>query len=255
MPCLRKIKGFLTNFDLFADPKLLTYHDEPEYKTATGGVITVIVFAVTIALVTTEALLLLQRKNITGTVHFDRQVDPSHSVVTIGPAGGFMFSLGITGVDLSNSASKIFEVVLERHEDRISTGFSSTASIPLVACTEQHLNFNTEIKSHFTDLSMNQWLCPELNSTFEVQGKLSSQIWKRLTLKVNYCNSSTTTGCAGDAAVSALQSSLGAFELKFFVVTTQINAASDQNHVSYYMDDRNIFEFTTTFGLKAEFDI
>ena len=66
MPCLRKLKWFFSNFDFFADPKLLTYHDQPEYKTATGGVITIIIFAVTIALVTTEAILLLQRKNVTG---------------------------------------------------------------------------------------------------------------------------------------------------------------------------------------------
>ena len=72
MPCFRKVKSFLTNFDFFADPKLLTYHDEPEYKTATGGVITIIIFAVTLALVTTEALLLIQRKNVTGKTHYDR---------------------------------------------------------------------------------------------------------------------------------------------------------------------------------------
>ena len=166
MPCLRKIKGFLTNFDFFADPKLLTYHDEPEYKTATGGFITIVIFAVTIALVTTEAILLLQRKNVTGSVHYDRMTDPSYSLVKIGPEGGFMFSLGIKGVNLANNSSKIFDVVLEKHEYRILTGFSSTTSIPLVACTQEHFAFNTAIQEHFTAFQMQEWLCPELNSTF-----------------------------------------------------------------------------------------
>ena len=135
MPFLKKLKGFLSTFDFFADQKLLTYHDESEYKTATGGFVTLSIFTVIIILVTTEALLLVQRQNVTGKVHYERMADPSYSQVTLNPSGGFMFSLGIKGVNLASNSSKIFDVVLEQHEDHILTGFSNTSTIPLVACT------------------------------------------------------------------------------------------------------------------------
>ena len=61
--------------------------------------------------------------------------DPSYSKVTMNPSGGFMFSLGIKGVNLASNSSKIFDVVLEQHEDRILTGFSNTSTIPLVVCS------------------------------------------------------------------------------------------------------------------------
>ena len=78
----------------------------------------------------------MRRENITGATHYDRHTDPTYSLVQLGPQGGFMFSLGIKGVNLANTSSKIFDVVLEKHEDRILTGFSSTTTIPLVACTQ-----------------------------------------------------------------------------------------------------------------------
>jgi hypothetical protein len=98
---------------------------------------------------------------------------------------------------------------------------------------------------------MAQWLCPPLGQTLELQGKLTSDVFKSLIITVSRCDQTVDPNCMSDAAVNSLQASLGKFELDLFVVTTQINPSSVDSYKTFYIDDRSYFYFTKNFASRG----
>ena len=56
MGCKQKLKEFFKTFDLFSQPVTLRYNDEPEYETVTGGVCSIIMIIIFIAIFTGTAI-------------------------------------------------------------------------------------------------------------------------------------------------------------------------------------------------------
>jgi hypothetical protein len=102
---------------------------------------------------------------------------------------------------------------------------------------------------------MEDWLCPPLGQSLELQGKFSSNIFKRLSLYIYYCDQGVDPNCIGDAALGSLETDLGSFSLRFFVVSTQVNPNSVENYTTYYIDDRNDIEFTSAFAAMGTLEI
>jgi hypothetical protein len=60
-----------------------------------------------------------------------------------------MFAVGIYGVSLSDFTQKAFEVELAHYYDDYPNNVSVTTVIPMVPCTPEHLNFNSEIQEQY----------------------------------------------------------------------------------------------------------
>jgi hypothetical protein len=59
--------------------------------------------------------------------------------------------------------------------------------LTLETCTKNHWQAFPNIESKFDFLGMSNWLCPPLNSSYEIQGKYSSSINKYLGVEILPC--------------------------------------------------------------------
>ena len=91
MGVLKKIKTGLTFCDFFPHNQFLCYRDDSTYTTATGGCISILIIAIIIALVTSSAIALVNKRKVTSTVDHEQSRDPEYSEVRIGPEHNFMF--------------------------------------------------------------------------------------------------------------------------------------------------------------------
>jgi hypothetical protein len=128
MGFLKKIKYVLSRCDFFPHNQFLCYKDEADYTTATGGIASVIIIIAVMLLVTSEALNLVEKQKVTSTIEYIRSRDPSYSQMSLSPSGGFMFNIGIQGVNLANFSSKAFKVELfQQSQDFINNVYTDTS--------------------------------------------------------------------------------------------------------------------------------
>lgn len=102
-------------------------------------------------------------------------------------------------------------------------------------CTKDHFNFNQDILSAYYNFNGSALLCPPTNISLKIQGKVTSEIYKRLTISVKKCNSTLSPNCASDAEVQTLQDSLGYFGLTVLLVNTQLNPSLSTGYKQYYL--------------------
>jgi hypothetical protein len=88
-----------------------------------------------------------------------------------------------------------------------------------------------------------------------IQGKASSDLFKRMTVSIRKCNSTSNSNCASDADVASLQDSLGYFGFAVILVNTQLNPTLSSNYKQYYLEDRNFFPFTTTLAVRGNAEL
>lgn len=90
-----------------------------------------------------------------------------------------MFAIGLQGIDLSSS-QRYFDISLTQIETFLNINSTSTP-IFLEPCTMEHWDgINENITQKFYKLNFSQWLCPKINTTMKLQGKLTSDIFKHV---------------------------------------------------------------------------
>lgn len=146
-----------------------------------------------------------------------------------------MFAVGVYGLNLNDPNVTYFKISL--YQNVFSPIFQTISSveIPLVKCTSAHFNFNKDILSLYNNLDLRYSLCPPLGQTFQIGGRVTSQIYKQMSINVLPCNSTTTANCANSSILSAAQAALGGiFTLSFPVISTIVNA-NNQNYLQTYL--------------------
>lgn len=116
MKMFNLIKSFAKNCDLFSTSQFLRYREDEDYKTASGGICSLIVIAVFMVLFMNTAIQTIDMNNITWTSTSEYSFDPSETNVTIAnisaDSNPFMFAINILGVNLNSNNSRFFDVSL-----------------------------------------------------------------------------------------------------------------------------------------------
>jgi hypothetical protein len=97
---------------------------------------------------------------------------------------------------------------------------------------------------------MNKSLCPPLNYEFQVGGKPISDVSSVINILVTRCDSKVDAGCVSSATFDSIESKVNKFTLIVPVVSVQLNPSS-QNYKSYYLEDRNYFQFDSKMGMRS----
>lgn len=180
MGCWSKIKDFLKGCDLFSQPVVLRFAESSSYETATGGFCSLILLAVFVAIFMGTAVSTLNKEYISSTTEIFEENDPSYFSVG---SNNFMFALGLEGVNL-NEGDRWFNIEL-KFKSYSSEG-RAVELLPLVPCSRQHW---TSVQKEFGEIydrfGFQSWLCPANNSTFQLQGKYTSEVFKFYEIKVN----------------------------------------------------------------------
>jgi hypothetical protein len=189
MKLVKKLRKFIKNFDLFSTSKFLRYGEDEDYKTASGGLCSLIVFIVFLVLFMSTAIQTVNMQIINWSSSSELLFDPSETIIPINPPHNpFVFGIKLFGVNLNDNASRLFDIVMvERHYQNGLIELPNK-TISLVPCTLQHFSLTDEIEKAASTLQIENWLCPPLNYSFSLQGKFTSPDMKEIEIGVYKCN-------------------------------------------------------------------
>jgi hypothetical protein len=242
--------AFLRWGDMFTTSQFLRYRGDNDYGTATGGFTSIAVLIVFVILFANLGLQTARRELIKSSVSQESETNPSPIEIVIGPDGGFIFVLGIMGLNLNDPMVTYFDISLtQNYFGPLLTSINSTA-IPLEQCTMSHFDFNPNIIDYFKRFTINWALCPPKGTKLAVQGRITSDIFSQFMVRISKCNSAVNPKCAPAPMMAAIQQQMGYFRFGMPMVTALINPG-DQDYVKYYVEDSNIFYFTLNAGCDS----
>ena len=138
--CSTQFIKMLRMFDFFQSSKLLRYNGDAEYKSTSGGIVSMTVVIIFIILFSSMGMKTLRKEIITASSNTENEIDPSDMNMTMGPEGGIMLGVYIRQANLTG-IPKLFDVTLKQGFFRYGTEINVT-TIPLVQCTSAHLSFD-----------------------------------------------------------------------------------------------------------------
>ena len=95
-----------------------------------------------------------------------------------------MFGVFIFGVNLQNTTMKVFDVKMFVEEMTPLMNMVNVTEIPMVPCTEAHINFNDKIKQNYYPLHFHNKLCPPLGQQIDLIGKVTSNNFTRVKVTI-----------------------------------------------------------------------
>lgn len=146
----------------------------------------------------------------------------------MGPEGGFMFGILVFGVNLNNASMKVFDVKMYQEEYTPLLQMVNSTEVPLVACTEQHLNFNSEVKSQYTPLYFYQKLCPAIGQQTTLKGKVTSDVFKRFKVTISRCNNTVDPTCISDAMFNSMEAAMNQWMVGIPIINYLLNPSQEE---------------------------
>lgn len=235
MCAIRAFRNFLVKFDFFPATQFLRYKGETEYRTATGGTFTILITILFCILFFNALVDIIDKKNVSLQTDVQHHSVPAASSIKFGPEGGFIFALSINGMNLSATDLKYFDIKLQLNQFAPILQLVNSQDIPLTPCTYNHFNFNQELEQTYATLNGSNLLCPPLNYSLSIQGKVTSDVFRRFTVSISKCNTTANTNCATSQQVQALQDKLGYFGLGVVMINTQLNPTLSKGYQQYYL--------------------
>jgi hypothetical protein len=116
----RRIQAVLRFFDLFSYSSFIRYKGESEFKSATGGLFSIVVLIIFAVLFTNLGIKTVQREIISSSFTVDNSPEPTSTVVQLGPQN-FMFTAGMLGINLNDPTKRWFDVSMT--EITVTSGY------------------------------------------------------------------------------------------------------------------------------------
>jgi hypothetical protein len=244
--CLSKT---LRTVDLFPTSNLLRYKGDPEYTTATGGVVSISVITIFIILFASMGYKTMRKSIIHSSTNTEFENEPLPLTVTTSPEGGFMFAVTIWGVNLTESY-KYFDVDIVQETYKGINNRVSSNTIKMVPCTPEHFSFGEELAKTYDNFNLSGSLCPPLGQQLHVRGKWESPIFEYFKIVISRCNSTLDPSCVDNSTFALIEEAYQQFFVLLPLINTFINPGSEK-YKSNYLDSRNYFFFSSSQGVSS----
>jgi hypothetical protein len=177
----RKSKEFVRAWDLFCTTDLLRYKENPEYRSLTGGVVSIAIFVTFAILFARTIFNTFEKQTIISKTTRSEETTPSLFATQSTP---FLFALGINGIDLNDAATKYFNVRFSQRNN-IKNGARLRTYHDLVPCNRTvWTQVDQRLGETFDRLGFTSWLCLPPGIDMEFEGKYSSDIFKYIKISV-----------------------------------------------------------------------
>ena len=90
---LTKLKNLIKSNDLFYSSEMLRYENELEYKSLTGGILSLALIVTVLIGFANMIILTMKRENISSTKEIIKQSDPPFMAVEVSPENKFMMGI------------------------------------------------------------------------------------------------------------------------------------------------------------------
>ena len=131
----KTMQKILKAFDLFPTQQYLRYREEPDYKTATGGAVSIAILVIFIILFSNLGMQTVNQQIINGSVNYKIDTEPVPLSINFKKGADFMFGIGILGLDLNDPNIKYFDISLRQNYFTPLFRTINSTVVPLVACT------------------------------------------------------------------------------------------------------------------------
>ena len=131
MCALKLLRKLLVKFDFFPATQFLRYKGQTSYRTATGGVFTILIVIIFFILFANALIDILNKKDVTLATDTQHQTIPEATNITFSPRGGFMLAISIGGMNLSRTDLKYFDITLSLNQYIPITQIVNSTTIPL----------------------------------------------------------------------------------------------------------------------------
>jgi hypothetical protein len=125
----------IKTFDFFPNKQFVRYENETEYKTATGGALSLTIIIIFTILFLNNGFKTLRKELIASSSY--RQYDSNPTPIDVHfQDKTFMFALFIAGINITDPSIRWFDITVTQNFK--SNGFNSInqTNIPLVPCTD-----------------------------------------------------------------------------------------------------------------------
>ena len=114
-----------------------------------------------------------------------------------------------------------------------------SVNFPLVPCTKQHWGLVPSFSQYFDAFGVKKWLCPALNSEFQLIGSQSSCQYKMTSVKLSICKNSTNyNNCAPQTVIDDTLNQYPNFYFRIKFTNPVINP-NQPDYIQYYVEDLN----------------
>ncbi|CAD8089546.1 unnamed protein product [Paramecium sonneborni] len=258
---MKKSIEFFKNLDIFGQNIQLNFKGQNQYQTATGGLFSLAIIAIIAFFFQQNILNFLNRVEI----HLNTQTIFDFNPDSIQfNEDNYMFALA---VDQPNfSTLPFFNLTVKQ---RIYTRFSNGSLnkqdnfIDLIPCTQdrfQKIFKNQDFSTQFSQLKLEEWLCPQLNYSIKLGGSFTSDVFEFVKITVSECSNNSNSNsilswkpqCASTQARDRYLQQERSFRIRMYMTNNVINPLSVQNVSQTFLDDESYFSFLLSTGTEAD---
>lgn len=150
--------------DLFYSTEMLRFDKEMDYRSVTGGILSLGIIAAVLVGFASMIIDTLSLNTINSIELITKDSTPSTSNLTLGTDSNFMIAVEMWGVNTS-APVRYFDVLMIQLSTANGQREYNYTLIPLEACTREHWAAFPNIAADYDRLAMNNWLCPPINTT------------------------------------------------------------------------------------------
>ncbi|CAD8187548.1 unnamed protein product [Paramecium octaurelia] len=249
---MEKFLNELRRVDIFGYQITLRMNQQSTYRTALGGVMSIIVIGVMIWQFSANfnSLLNKEQLNAVSITEYDPKV--SDNTIT---DKQLLFAIAIQQEDfLHNPFFNISLVQKLNYKYQNGSQESLSKEIPLVECTEDRFEkYFQEEGSDFSQLyfnssSLSDYLCPVEEANFKLGGTHISEDFSYLQIIISKCNAQEALNrgyeCANQEQLDEFLAQHGSFKFQIYNINSIINPyKSDDNYKQLYLDDSLQYTF------------
>lgn len=179
MVVLKTLKSLIYKLDMFCSSELLRYNAESQYKTLTGGILSLAIVCVIAGGFFNMVLDTLDRVTITSSLITTKRSDPPLATLIPNSENMLMMGFSIQSIDLSylvdlNHGPQYFSLQMKMIQ--INFGIPTVTVVPLEPCTKEHWDMMPEFVEGFDSFGVAGWQCLPLGLPLPLQGTYTSPV-------------------------------------------------------------------------------
>ncbi|CAD8093885.1 unnamed protein product [Paramecium primaurelia] len=235
----------LQRVDVFGQIVFLRMNKQAYYRTKIGGSFSVAVLFIMIYFYS-QSLSSFFLKEYLKVVSSNQYEDQIQKIQV--DNSEFMFAFKIEQNNFTTSP--YFNLTLEQKQYRRNQNgqqIKSSINFPLIPCTLDRFQnvfskYQNDFKEQFNILGMNDFLCPEQNTTLTMGGTYTSSDFQFFTLQITKCQNNEKVKCASQQEIDEYLQTMGSFKISIYTINQIINPYKQQ-YRSVFLDDQIYFTF------------
>lgn len=238
---MQSFKKFLKTIDLFGQPIQFSFNNSPVQKSTFGGVNTLLLLGLFIAIAFQGFLSIVLRANITSyTTDIYPSQPPDLNVNQKLMNWAVTFQPSTMNIWSGNGQYLKLEVLQGIYTRNINgTVEKKKIKMDLVPCDLGEFNTNAQASLQGMTKNVSEFLCPKPNEEFFIGGKFSSSVFSFINFKISKCQNTTNVTCASDEAINKLFAANGnKIYFNILLMNNIINIYDFDNPLTSFLDDR-----------------